>query len=166
LGGGGAYSSGGVGAIALLDLSFTWALSSRFSAALDGALTPARTKLRGPEGEANVAWYLAGASLRFCATNPMAPIRFHSGFGAWVAVMSLSGQASTPFVNTRAELVSVIPHIDLGLRFSLTPRLGLGLGLSGGVSAPAASIRFADRQVATWGRPLWLGSLALETPLD
>ena len=66
----------------------------------------------------------------------------------------------------RAEFVSVIPHLDAGLRFSLTPRLGLGAGLSIGISAPAASIQFAGREVATWGRPLWLGNLMLESVLD
>ena len=166
VGGGGAYSSGGLGPMAHLDLSLAWALSSRFSVAVDGALTPARTALRGSEGEANAAWYLAGVSLRFSATDPNAPVRLRSGIGAWLSVMSLSGQPVTPYVSTPSQFVSVIPHLDLGLRFALTAKLGLAVGLSGGVSAPSASIHFAERQVATWGKPVWLGSLALEAPLD
>jgi len=166
VGGGGAYSAGGVGAMGHLDLSLAWTVRSRFSVALDGALTPARTKLRGPEGEASVAWYLAGVSFGFWASEPTAPVRFRSSAGAWLAVMSLTGQAVNPYVNNRAEFVSVIPHLDAGLRFSLTPRLGLGAGLSIGISAPAASIQFAGREVATWGRPLWLGNLMLESVLD
>jgi hypothetical protein len=162
----GAYSSGGVGPTAHLDWWLAWAMSPRFSLALDAALTPVGTKLRAPEGEASVAWYLTGVSLRFSATEPTAPVRFRSGVGAWLAVMTLSGQPAATYVNTPTEFVSVIPHLDLGLRFSLTPRLGLALDLSGGVSAPGASIHFAGRQVATWGRPLWLASLALEAPLD
>jgi len=163
---GSAYSSGGVGAMLNVELSLEWAVSSRFNVAVNGALTPARKKLRGPEGEASVTWYLTGLSLGFWATDPTAPFRLRAGAGGWLALMSLTGQAVTPYVNTRADFVSVIPHLDVGLRYSLTRRLGLDLGLSGGLSAPGASIQFAGREVATWGRPLWVGNLALEAGLD
>jgi len=76
VGGGGAYSSGGLGAMGHLDLSLTWTVRSRFTVAIDGALSPAPAKMRAPEGEANVAWYLAGLSLGFNASNPEAPLRF------------------------------------------------------------------------------------------
>ncbi len=165
VGGGGADSSGGLGATGLVGMSLTWAAASPFSVSLDGALTPARTRLRGSEGDASVGLYLAGVSVGFSAA-PNAPVRFRSGAGAWLAVMNIAGQAAASYVNTQAGFVSVVPHLDLGARFSLTPRLGLGLGLSGGVSAPGVSIRFAGREVATWGRPLWLGSLVLESALD
>jgi hypothetical protein len=166
VGGGGAYSAGGLGVTAHLDLSFAYQFGSRFSVAVDGALTPARATLRGPEGEASIAWYLAGVSLGFSPGNPAAPVRLRSSAGAWLGLMSLAGQAVAPFVNTPTEFVSVIPHLDEGLRFSLTPTLGLVANVSIGVSEPGASIRFAGREVATWGRPLWIGSLALEAALD
>jgi hypothetical protein len=166
VGGGGAYSVGGIGAMEYLDLSLGWRIGSRFNLAVDGALTPTRTNLQGPEGQANVAWYRSGVSLGFCASDPAAPIRFRSGAGVWLSVMSLAGQAAAPYVNTSTDFVSVIPHLDAGLHFSLTPNLGLAASLSMGVSAPEASVRFAGREVATWGRPLWLGGLALESALD
>jgi hypothetical protein len=166
LGGGGAYSSGGVGAAAHLDASLAWAANPHFSLVVDALLTPAATKLHGPEGEATVSLYMAGFSLRFHATGPGSLVRFRSGAGVWLAVMNLGGQAAATYVNTPSQFVSAIPHLDLGLRLGVTDRLGLALGASGGVSAPGASIRFANRQVATWGRPLWLATLALEVPLD
>lgn len=166
VGGGGAYSEGGIGVMAHLDLSFAYRFGSGFSVALDGALTPARATLRGPEGQASIAWYVAGVSLGFSPGNPAAPVRVRSSVGAWLGWMSLAGQAVAPYVDTPTEFVSVIPHLDEGLHVSLTPTLGLAAGVSIGVSAPGASIRFAGREVATWGRPLWLGSLALEAALD
>jgi hypothetical protein len=166
LGGGGAYSSGGVGAAAHLDTSLAWAATSHFSFAADAVLTPAATKLRGQEGEASVSWYLAGLSLRLQPTVPGSLVRFRSGAGVWLAVMNLGGQAAATYASTPSQFVAAIPHLDLGLRLGMTDRLGLAFGVSGGVSAPGASIRFANRQVATWGRPLGLASLALEVPLD
>ncbi len=166
VGGGGAYSAGGLAMMELLELSFAYEFGSRFRVALDGALTPTRTTLRGSEGQASIAWYVAGVSLGFSPGNPAAPVRFRSSAGAWLGSMSLAGQAVAPYVNTPTEFVSVIPHLDEGLHFSLTPTLGLVAGVSIGVSAPGASIRFAGREVATWGRPLWIGSLALEAALD
>jgi len=116
VGAGAAYSSGGLGATGHLDISFAWRIAPRFTVAADGVLTPVRTKLRGPEGEANVAWYLAGPSLGFCASDPSAPVRFRSGAGLWVAWMNVSGQASAPYVNTRADIVRAIPHFDAEAR--------------------------------------------------
>ena len=165
-GGGGAYSVGGIGVMGYLDLSVRWRIAARFDVSVDGALTPTRAKLQGPEGQANVGWYLAGVSAGFCASDPTAPIRFRSGAGVWVSWMSLSGQAAAPYVNTRADLVSAIPHVDAALHFSMTANLGLAAGLSMGVSVPEASIRFAGREVATWGRPLWMGGLAIELAFD
>jgi hypothetical protein len=166
VGGGGAYSTGGVGIMAHLNGSFAWAATPRFSFALDGALTPATTKLRGPEGEADIGWYLAGLSMRFTATDPGALVRLQSGVGAWFAVMHLDGHAAATYSSTPSQFMSVIPHLDLGLRVALTSRLGIAANLSGGASIPGTSIRFADRQVATWGRPLWLAGVAVEAPLD
>lgn len=166
LGGGVGYSPGGVGVTGHLALSLMWAATARLHLGLDGSLTPGRAKVRGPEGETGVGLYLAGASLAFYLTDPVAPVRLRFGAGAWGSVMALSGEAVAPYVNMRAQIITIVPHLDLGLRVSLTRRLGLALGLSGGISAPAASIHFAGREVATWGRPLLLSNLALETTLD
>jgi hypothetical protein len=165
-GGGGATSVGGIGAMGYLDLSLRWRIATRFDVAVDGALTPTRAKLEGPEGQATAGWYLAGVSAGFCASDPTAAVRFRSGAGVWVSWMSLSGQAVMPYVNTRADLVSAIPHIDAALHVSVTRSLGLAAGLSMGVSVPEASVRFAGREVATWGRPLWMGGLGIEFAFD
>jgi hypothetical protein len=166
VGGAGAYSAGGVGAMAQVDLSFGVRVGSRFTVSVDGAMTPVRTTVEGPEGKASVGWYLAGLSLGFCASDPAAPVRFRSGAGAWLSLMTLSGQASLPYVGMSANVASVIPHLDEGLHISITPNVSLAADLSLGVSLPEASIQFAGRQVATWGRPLWIGGLALESALD
>ncbi len=166
VGGGPGWSPGGVGITGHLGLSLMWSATPRLHFGIDGSLSPSRARVRAPEGETAVGLYLAGASFGFCLTDPTLPVRLRLGAGAWASVMSLSGEAASPYVNMKAQIVTVVPHLDLGLRVSLTHRLGLGFGVSGGLSAPSASIHFAGREVATWGRPLVLGNLALETTLD
>jgi len=166
VGGGAGFSSGGLGPTGHLGLAVTWAATTRLQLAVDGLLTPERARLHGPEGDTSVGLYLAGASLGFWLTDPTAPVRLRSGAGAWASIMTMTGEAVAPYVNKRALIVTVVPHLDLGLRVSLTNRLGLVMGLCGGVSAPSVSIQFAGREVATWGRPLLLGSLSLEAALD
>jgi hypothetical protein len=166
VGGGAQFSPGGVGASGFLGLSLAWAATSRLFLAIDGSLTPGRARLRAAEGEASVQQYLAGASLGLWLNDPSSVLRVRSGLGAWASIMSLSGEAAAPYVDARAQIVTFVPHLDLGLRLSLTRRVGLDLGLSGGVSTPAASIHFAGREVASWGRPLLLGGLTLVTSLD
>jgi hypothetical protein len=166
VGGGAAFSPGGVRALGYLSAALGWRLDARLSLALDGALTPVDTTLHGPEGDSRINWYLTGVSASFCATDPTAPLRLRSGAGVWLAWMTALGQANVPLENRRTLSVSAIPHVDLGLRWSLTRRLGLGLDGSAGFSAPGLRIDFAGREAATWGRPLWLGRLTLETALD
>jgi len=166
LGGGAAVSPGGVRALGYLSAAFAWRLDTRLSLALDGALTPVDTTLRGPEGDAGINWYLAGVSASLCATDPTAPLRLRSGAGVWLAWLTALGQADAPRENRHTLSLSAIPHLDLGLRWSLTRRLGLGLDGSAGFSAPGVRIDFAGREAATWGRPLWLSRLTLETALD
>jgi len=165
VGGGAGYSAGGVGTTGHVGLSITGMLSPRIGLALDGSLTPGRAKVHGAEGEASIGLFLVGASLRFVPVA-QGPVRFLLGGGAWACVMTMSGEAVAPYVSKRATSTSVVPHMDAGILVSLTQRLSLGANLSAAISAPTIAVRFDDRQVATWGRPLWLGSLLVETKLD
>jgi hypothetical protein len=166
LGGGAGYSAGGIGTTGHVGLSLVGMYSPRFGVALDGSLTPGRAKVHGTEGQASIGLFLVGASFRFVPIAPLGPARLLLGGGAWVGVMTMSGEAVAPYVNTRATSTSVLPHLDVGVLLSLTQRLGLGANVSAAISAPSVAVRFADRQVATWGRPLWLGSLVVQATLD
>jgi len=166
LGGGAGYSTGGIGTTGHIGLSLVGMYSPRFGLVLDGSLTPGRAKVEGTEGQASIGLFLVGASLRFVPIAPSGRVRFLLGGGAWVGVMTMAGEAVAPYVNKRATSTSVLPHLDVGVLFSVTRRVSLGTNLSAAISAPSIGVVFADRQVATWGRPLWLGSLVIETTLD
>jgi hypothetical protein len=166
LGGAGVVSPGGLGAIGLVQASLAGALGSRFSLVLDSALTPVATRFRRAEGGASLSWYLAGVALRFGVTEPTARLSLRSSAGVWVAHLSSRGQAAPGFSDAQSSSTSAVPHVDLGLRWLLTQRLGLGTDAAVGFSAPGVDIAFGGRQVASWGRPLWLGRLQLEAFLD
>jgi len=166
VGAGGAFSPGRLGSVGYFNLSLGWAVTPRFSLLVDGALTPFSAHLHGNEGTAAVDWRWAGAALRFCVTDPNASFRVRSGAGAWLSVMTLSGQAPAPFENHRSSVVSAIPHVDLSAYWSITDRLGIGADAAAGVALPAVEVDFAGRDQTTWGRPLWHGQLMLETSLD
>jgi hypothetical protein len=166
LGGAGVVGPGGLGAIGLLQTSLAGALGARFSLVLDGALTPVAVRFHRAEGSASLSWYMAGAALRFGVTEPAARLSLRSSAGVWVAHLTSRGQAAPGFSDAQSSSNSAVPHVDLGLRWSLTPRLGFGADAAVGFSAPGVDVAFAGRQVATWGRPLWLGRLQLEAALD
>jgi hypothetical protein len=80
--------------------------------------------------------------------------------------MSMTGEAIVPYANAQTTTTSMLAHADVALRFSITRRIGWGPSATVAISVPGVAVEFADRRVATWGRPLWLGSLAVETTLD
>jgi hypothetical protein len=166
LGGGGGYSKGGIGATGHIGLALSWAPHPRYRLGIGGFMTPGRVKVGGPEGQASIGLFLVGPSLAVYLNHPTAPVRLSVGAGGWLSVMTMSGEAVSPYVNTSDRIVSFVPHLDLGVRISLTKRVGLGAGISGGASLPGAEVQFAGRAVANWGRPFALGILTLESYLD
>ena len=166
VGGGYAFSARHVPALSFVDLSFVWSFSHRFSWVAEGGLSPVVAHLRQPEGEASIDWYRIGTALRFSVTDPNSAFQLRSGAGASLCIFSTRGSAAQDYSDRRTSVTTLIPYVDLGMRQSLTSRIGVAANASAGVSLPGVSIAFAGRQVATWGRPLWLGRLMLETSLD
>jgi hypothetical protein len=166
IGGGSVFSPGGFGGVGFFDLSLGYALTPRFSLLVNGALTPFSSELHGSQGTAVVDWRWAGAALSFCVTNPKLPVRLLSGAGASLSLMTLNGQARVPFESRRLNVMSVIPHVDLGVHGSVSDRLSVGFDTSVGFAAPAVQVNFAGQEQTTWGRPVWHGRLLLETSLD
>jgi hypothetical protein len=166
IGGGSVFSPGGLGGVGFFDLSLDWAVTPRFSLLVNGGLTPFSTELRGSQGTTSVDWRWAGAALSFCVTSPKLPVRLRAGAGAWLSLMTLNGQARAPFESRQLDVMSAIPHLDLGVHGSVSHRLGVGFETSVGFSAPAVQVNFAGHEQTTWGRLLWHGRLLLEIPLD
>jgi len=160
------HSPGGLGSVWLVSASFVGSPSPRIGVVVDGWFAPARSKVEGPEGEASVGLFLAGAALRLSPVDPSSRLRPWLGGGAWLGLLSVAGAANAPYVGHRVQSLSVVPHLDLGLRWSLARRISVGAGVVGALGIPNLAVQFADRQVASWGRPLGLASFSIETALD
>jgi len=166
LAGGVGYSPGGVGTTDHVGISFAWKTGPRWRMALDGSLTPARLRLDGPEGEARIGLYCVGLSSGFELLAPRGPVRLRSGAGVWLGIVTMNGNAKTGYFNDRATLVSALPHVDMSFEIILSRRFSAGFGVSAAVDLPGATVQFGNRQVATWGRPFFLGLLGVESLLD
>ena len=160
------YSPGGVGTTEHLGISLMGSPAPRFDFAIDVLFTPGRAIVRGAEGQTSVHLSLVGVSFRGCPIDPSGPVRLWLGAGASVAWMSMTGEAIAPYGNAQVTTTSMLAHADVALRFPITRRIGWGPSAAFAISMPGVAVQFADRRVATWGRPLWLGSLAVETTLD
>lgn len=164
--GGPGYSAGGLGLTNHLLGSFLWQATPRFRLALDAGMTPIPASVGGPEGRARVGLYTAGISFAYCLVDPSRIVRLRSGAGTWLGVMTMDGTAATGYQSQHAVVVAALPHIDLAADLLLTKRVGLGLSLLGGGSAPGIAVVFAGRQVTTWGRPFLLSVLTLDAWFD
>jgi hypothetical protein len=139
-----------------LDFAERWSLHA------DGLLPVSPQSVAAAEGEAEVATYLVSGALDFeWARLPFGGLR--SGFGAGAGVTTMSGDADTPgfdgatdTVTTFALLLNSSFHADLAkwLRFRSAVALG--------ATMPEVSVQFGSHEVASWGRPLFVASVALE----
>jgi hypothetical protein len=133
---------------------------------LDTFLPLTTPALSGPEGRAQIGLSLAGAFVEASLTDPLARADVMIGGGAWLGLLSLRGGAQAPYVGSSVHVVTWLPHLDLGGRARLSRRIAVLARASGAIATPKANVRFADRNVAVWGRPFMLGAILLEVGLD
>jgi len=164
--GGGSYSPGGLGVGGQVGMAVSWALTPRVGVALDGVFSPRASTAGSTEGRATVVTVLVGPSLELGVSDPGGRLRVLAGVGAWLGLLAMKGDATPPFVAQRAEVLTLVPHADARLLLQLASHLAISAGLSVGFAAPKVAVSFAEREVATWGRPLVLGFVGLELTRD
>jgi hypothetical protein len=160
------YGSDSLGPALELGLSGTAALLPRVRLGLDTFVPLTTPALSGAEGRAELGLSLAGAFVEASLSAPQASADVLVGGGAWLGLLTLRGRAQSPYVDSSVHVVTLLPHLDLGGRARISRRIAFLARLSGAVATPKANVRFAGREVTTWGRPFALGSLMLEVGLD
>lgn len=160
------YGSDSLGPAVELGLSGTVAILPRLRLGLDAFVPLTTPALTGPEGRAELGLSLVGAFVEGSLTDPLALADVMVGGGAWLGVLTLRGRAQSSYVDSTVQVVTLVPHLDLGARARLSRRIAFLARVSGAVATPKANVRFAGREVATWGRPFALGALMLEVGLD
>jgi hypothetical protein len=133
---------------------------------VEGLLPLSGANATGPEGAADVRVWLAGPLLETSLTEPNARVNLRLAAGAWAAVVRMRGQASDPYAGTTAGVTTLLPHVDLTLGWRFRPRLSVLARVSAAVAAPEVVVRFPGGDAASWGRPMGLAVLAVETRLD
>jgi hypothetical protein len=149
-----------------LGLAASAAALPRLRLGVDAFVPLTRPALTGPEGRAELALSLVGAFVEASLTDPAARADVMLGGGAWLGLLTLHGGADSPYVGGSVQVATLVPHLDLAGRARISRRIAFLARASGALSTPKVNVRFAGRDVATWGQPFVLGTMMLEVGLD
>ena len=161
-GGAGLLARGGLGASGGVSLGFGVEPSERLWASAFALLPLLENVARGPEGSADILVYGYAAKLgyRFAALGD--GWFLEAGPGAGLVVLDVDADAVAPGVGHKDTLRAGIFFVHAGLSGNVTPWLALRASVAGGTSAPRPVLRFAGRDVATFGHALTLATLDAE----
>lgn len=101
-----------------------------------------------------------GLSARFSEVAPRLSLRAGAGLG--VIGFIFQGRAEAPYPAASGDRWSALPYAGAGAGVRLTPVLSLRADVHAALSLPPAALRIAGQQVASFGLPILLVSLALE----
>jgi hypothetical protein len=154
-------SPGGLEPFAVVELGLRLEFSRIWSVSAFAAIPISRQSLQAVEGEALLASSLAGALLELeWARLPFGGVR--TGLGAGASVTSMSGRAASGFEGADDTVVAFTPLARTSFHVDIGPRLRLRTALTGGFTLPEIHVAFGEREVASWGHPFGLASVALE----
>jgi hypothetical protein len=113
------------------------------------------------EGRASLEPSLAGLGASLQSRHRGWTFAIGAAFGvAWV---DMRGERPSSGFSVRSDRVTAAAGFgELALSKTLVDGLRLRSELWFGSTVPRVAIRFADREVATWGRPFAVATLALE----
>lgn len=160
------YGSGSLGGAVELGVSGTAAVLPRLRLGLDTFVPLTTPALSGAEGRAELSLFLAGAFAEGSVTDPAATVDVMVGGGAWLGLLTLRGGAQPPYVGSSVQIMTLLPHLDLGARARISRRIAFLGRASAALATPKTNVRFAGRDVAVWGEPFLLGAVMLEVGID
>lgn len=151
LGAGPAFDVGGVG----VDLALSGRLRLGSFIAV-GAFVVApltATTVEGTGGTADVRTGALGADLALTLELAGGDVLVMPSIGFGGAVLATTGNASSPYTNDSDAAVSAMPFA----RLEIAPRIAGPVRISAqgmiGMALPSVAVRFAEKEVATWGAP-------------
>lgn len=147
------WSPGGLGGsvngwgAARFDLG-RWSLSAQALAPLSAS------RLAGVEGEARISTVIAVAAADLIWLE-LPALRFSSGVGFGPSLTTMTGSVRAGYVAATVREWVPTGLLRSSVRMNLSPSFALGGSALLGATLHPISIEFAERNVATWGRP-WL----------
>jgi hypothetical protein len=152
-------SGGGGGASFHALVSGEW-LALDHVAAHAFALVPiSAASVSDNEGGARLRTFAFGAGARVYPTDPLARWRPHVGAGIGLGWLQIDGSANPPYVSLSTDKLTFLGYGTAGLSYAVSANIAISAEALVGAAAPEVAVRFAAREVATWGRPIALGSL-------
>jgi len=137
-----------------------WALGSEVMVQATVAGFGTRPRLATAEGEARIATHygLLGAGYRLRAARWLSPF---AALSAGAIRTAVEGHAEAPREGHSVDQWSVLAEASLGAAFDLSRHYSLTLAAHAQLAEPYVAIYFADRRVASSGRPNLLMSLTV-----
>ncbi|MEY4511771.1 MAG: hypothetical protein RLZZ450_3893 [Pseudomonadota bacterium] len=159
---GAAYSPGGLGFHPQLLTALRLQAPAPFSADAFAALDLTSTGHREPEGAARVRATLLGLAVDIAAPERRR-VTAALGAGAALALLRVGGSAPEAGYSARTDrIVGAGPALRASAAARLSKWSRVRLELLAAITAPHAVVRFAGREVASWGRPFVLLTLGVE----
>lgn len=162
LGVGPVLSPGGVHPSWQIMLKARYVMAPRWGAELVGLLPTLPSAIHQPEGSADISIFFVGAALTFDLLAPPNPWTARAAIGVGGAALRMVGSANPPYVSATDSVIVALPYTRLDLLYRIASDVRLGASIWAGVALPRATVTFADRQVASWGRPAGVGTGLLE----
>jgi hypothetical protein len=159
---------GGLGAMSDVSLAARWHPFRAWSVGVFGQIPVLSASVtRAPEGTAHVEPAIFGGELILDALDRR-PWRLHPdlALGGGVVWLHSSGEgtATAPFLGVSSDVWMAVVQARAGLGLSLTDAWRIRADATVGITMPEGAVTFVDSSqiVATWGRPILMGSVALE----
>ncbi|WP_437893697.1 hypothetical protein [Sorangium sp. So ce124] len=158
-------SPGGFGAEVSVDVGLSWMPSEHVGAIAFAAIPLSPHRIERSQGTADLSVLLAGGGARFQLASRDSPWTASADFGFSAVLLWSSGVSSQGFRSSASAAVAASPFAGVGLSFALTPRLRLRADALASVLVQGVSVRFVERETATWGKPFILSSAGIELDL-
>lgn len=155
-------SPGGFGAAASLGLGLDWMPSEHVGVSALAAIPLSGARIEQAPGSVDLAVLLVGGGARFLFTARESAWSPTADLGLMAVSLRSAGTANPGFRASEPSALTAAPFARLGLAFALTPSLRLRADVLAGVIVQGVSIQVAQREIATWGKPLVLSSFGVD----
>jgi hypothetical protein len=156
----GAISAGGLGLALDVFASVRYQPAQRWSVALLALVPILGDRVHADEGSARVSTMLAGAGADLLLQSGRLELGLRAGAGA--AFTFMRGDAREGFRSVNQTVVVAALFAGPSLHLHLGAGFRLALRAFGGLTLPRVAVRFADRDIAHWGRPFGVATLGVE----
>jgi hypothetical protein len=162
LGAGPLLSPGGIDPSWQILLKARFVIAPRWGLELCAMLPTLPSTLEQPEGSADISIFFVGSALTLDLLPEPSHWTARAALGVGGVALRMVGSANELYVGRTDNVLVALPYTHLDLLYDIATDVRLGASIWAGVALPRATITFADRQVASWGRPAGAATAALE----